>query len=199
MGEQKVQARMLKLDEENKTLRGLLASLNVLRKGLDAGDVEFTPMSEDQKIPEFSFEQYEEPKPDKPIFSYDQPAPQRSEVPIAPVEEKPHFVIPPDQDVFEKDGVVYIGMVDWIHVDKGCFGKVYCGDDATCMCGKCGEKHNFINWHIIEPQESSKKSLKVTECNSAPDEKLMMSLPIQSVKWYQKFFIALDEMCDINN
>lgn len=199
MGEQKVQARMLKLDEENKTLRGLLASLNVLRKGLDVGDVEFTPMSEDQKIPEFSFEQYEEPKPDKPIFSYDQPAPQQPEVPIVPVEDKPHFVIPPDQDVFEKDGVVYIRMADWIHHDKECFGIIYCGDDASCMCGKCGEKRYFGNWHMIESPESSKKHLKVSESNSTPDEKLMMNLPIQSVKWYQRFFTALDDGSEINS
>ena len=199
MGEQKVQTRLLKLDEENKTLRGILSSLNVLRKGLDAGDVEFTPMSDEQNIPDLSFEQYEEPTQDKPIFSYEQPVPHQPEVPVTPVEEKPHFVIPPDQDVFEKDGVVYIGMADWIHYDKGCFGIIYCGDDASCMCGKCGEKHFFGKWHMIESQESSKKHLKVSESNSTPDEKLMMSLPIQSVKWYQRFFTALDDGSEINS
>lgn len=156
MGEQKVQARILRLDEENKTLRGLLANLNVLRKGLDAGDVEFTPMSEDQKIPEFSFEQYEEPKPDKPIFSYEQPAPPKPDAPVAPPKEEPHFVIPPDQDVFEKDGVVYHKLFAanasgedkkcWTHSDNYCGGQIYVGSNGCFICGKCGIETKVTSW-----------------------------------------------------
>lgn len=149
MGEQKVQARILRLDEENKTLRGLLANLNVLRKGLDAGDVEFTPMSEDQKIPEFSFEQYEEPKPDKPIFSYDQPAPSKLDLPVAPAREEPHFVIPPDQDAFEKGGVVYWKLDKYVHSNNNCQGHLYLGNNGKIICAKCGDYKTITYWKLI--------------------------------------------------
>ena len=165
MGEQKVQARMLKLDEENKTLRGLLANLNGLRKGLDAGDVEFTPMSEDQKIPEFSFEQYEEPKPDKPVFSYEQPAPLKPDAPVAPPKEEPHFVIPPDQEVFEKDGVVYHKLDKYIHGDNECNGHLYVGDNAEIVCEKCGEIKHASYWK----QESKENgdAFKILNCTNS--------------------------------
>lgn len=159
MGERKVQERLQKFDEENKTLRGILSSLNVLRKGLDAGDVAFTPMTDDQKIPEFSFEQYEEPKPDKPVFSYNQPTPQTPDVPVLPVREEPRFVIPPDQDVFEKDGVVYYrAALDDQNVDdksishhNGCGGILYVGNNATMLCGKCG------NVRVLESDQQNRK------------------------------------------
>ncbi len=184
MGEEKVQTRLFKLDEENKTLRGILSSLNVLRKGLDAGDVEFTPMTDDQKIPEFSFEQYEEPTQDKPIFSYEQPAPQQPEAPIAPVEEKPHFVIAPDQDVFEKDGVVYYkAMLDdqdvddetvFRHNENGCGGILYVGDNATMLCGKCGYKR------ILEANQLNRRI--------AAD---IMSRDGVELQWYLDFLSAI--------
>ena len=161
MGEQKVQTRLLKLDEENKTMRGILSSLNVLRKGLDAGDVEFTPMSDDQNIPDFSFEQYEEPTQDKPIFSYEQPVPHQPEVPITPVEEKLHFVIPPDQDVFEKDGVVYHKLDKYIHGDHECNGYLYVGDNAEIVCGKCGEINSIYYW---KQESSGNDIIKTLKC-----------------------------------
>ena len=165
MGETKVQTRLHKLDEENQTLRGLLASLNVLRKGLEAGDVEFTPMSEELKIPEFSFEQYEEPKPDKPIFSYNQPAPSKLDLPVAPAREEPHFVIPPDQEVFEKDGVVYHKLDKYIHGDNECNGHLYVGDNAEMVCGKCGEIKHANYWK----QESKENgdAFKVLNCTNS--------------------------------
>lgn len=165
MGETKVQTRLHKLDEENQTLRGLLASLNVLRKGLEAGDVEFTPMSEELKIPEFSFEQYEEPKPDKPIFSYDQPAPSKLDLPVAPAREEPHFVIPPDQEIFEKDGVVYHKLDKYIHGDNECNGHLYVGDNAEMVCGKCGEIKHANYWK----QESKENgdAFKVLNCTNS--------------------------------
>ena len=165
MGETKVQTRLHKLDEENQTLRGLLASLNVLRKGLEAGDVEFTPMSEELKIPEFSFEQYEEPKPDKPIFSYDQPAPSKLDLPVAPAREEPHFVIPPNQEVFEKDGVVYHKLDKYIHGDNECNGHLYVGDNAEMVCGKCGEIKHANYWK----QESKENgdAFKVLNCTNS--------------------------------
>lgn len=165
MGEEKVQTRLFKLDEENKTLRGILSSLNVLRKGLDAGDVEFTPMTDDQKIPEFSFEQYEEPTQDKPIFSYEQPAPQQPEAPIAPVEEKPHFVIAPDQDVFEKDGVVYYKLDNYIHGDNECNGHLYVGDSAEIFCGKCGKIKHANYWK--QESKVNGDASKILNCTSS--------------------------------
>lgn len=184
MGEEKVQTRLFKLDEENKTLRGILSSLNVLRKGLDAGDVEFTPMTDDQKIPEFSFEQYEEPTQDKPIFSYEQPAPHQPEAPITPVEEKPHFVIPQGQDVFEKDGVVYYkAMLDdqdvddetvFRHNENGCGGILYVGDNATMLCGKCGCKR------ILEANQLNRRI--------AAD---IMSRDGVDLQWYLDFLSAI--------
>ena len=198
MGERNVQERLLKLDEENKTLRGIIASLNVLRKGLDAGDVEFTPIAEDNDIPEFSFEQYEEPKNEDPLIQDNQPAPQAPDAPSIPFTEEPHFVIPPDQDMFEKDGVVFIGMKDWAHADKNCAGKIYCGDNATCICGKCGEMKPFANWRVVS-KDSSKKYLTCMGTPRIPDEGLLVNLPIQSVKWYQRFFMALDDMSETNN
>lgn len=196
MGEQKVQARMLKLDEENKTLRCLLASLNVLRKGLDAGDVEFTPMSEDQKIPEFSFEQYEEPKPDKPIFSYDLPAPSKLDLPVAPAREEPHFVIPPDQEVFEKDGVVYHKLDKYIHGDNECNGHLYVGDNAEMVCGKCGEIKHANYWK----QESKENgdAFKVLNCtNSIQDINTAIVGSVVSkagLEWFGRCLSAMRSM-----
>lgn len=201
MGERKVQERLLRLDEENNTLRGIVASLNVLRKGLDAGDVEYDPHNGDQKIPPFTFEQYEGPKEDEPLIPETPSVPQEHGTPVvaspvAPVSEEPRFVIPPDQDVFEKDGVVYYKIDNYIHSDNDCNGPLYVGDNAEIVCGKCGKKNSIKHWRVISDSLINKTGL--LSCCDVEDNDVNILIIAgviakSSVAWLNRFLSVISD------
>lgn len=108
------------------------------------------------------------------------------------------YVIDPKLDKFEKDGVVYYKVPNHKHGDNDCGGDIYIGDNATIVCGKCGETKRVIYWHPIHHtlDEDKYTMLTTTDRKIISDPNIAYNwvglLPLDR-KWLRRYTANLDD------
>lgn len=108
------------------------------------------------------------------------------------------YVIDPKLDKFEKDGVEYYKVPNHKHGDNDCGGDIYIGDNATIVCGKCGETKRVIYWHPIHQtlDEDKYTMLTTTDRKILSDPNIAYNwvglLPLGR-KWLRRYTANLDD------
>lgn len=113
------------------------------------------------------------------------------EVPPPPPPE-PSYFIDPDKDVCEKESVMYYHLANHLHTDDGCGGKIYVGDNAHLVCGKCGKSKEAKYWKRVVGANAQTSCSCTNTIQS--DDVLALGANITDIaglSWFNKFTSAL--------
>lgn len=111
-----------------------------------------------------------------------------------PVPETKYY-INPQNNKYEEDGFIYHYLAHSVHSDNNCGGRIYLGDNAQLVCGKCGKKKDGRYWkRELAPNSSANKQWYCTD--GVQDAEIIISegqniTDIAGLSWLQKFTESL--------
>lgn len=165
-GEEQVRQRSEKLKSYKSVLENININIQALIKSMENEDIEFTPWEGEKEQhsgdkPNQPVQQpIEEHKPDEPTVT-----PAINSEPDKPSPVK--FAVEPGTEMFEREGVYYYRIDNCAHFDDNCNGDIYLGDNACCLCGKCGKICKIDGCKIVQNGNAYSVNFNASESNNA--------------------------------
>ena len=193
LGEQKVQERKKKLEEYKSEIQGIISNTETFIKYMEREDIEFEQVqNEDQNETNDVEDDFQDNDSDG-----------ASEQPVIEVKddtEKQEIEIDATQKNVNIDGVTYVQIFGVKHENNGCHGQIYMGDDASCVCAKCGEKHSALCWKkngedsndiFLRSLEEKQGDDAITEIAEIASRAIHVS---SDIRWSKRFYDNLEEL-----